>query len=208
MGVDSANGDPLWKVTDENGVVGTTNNYSAADYEMQGCATPWAFGGLTNTFSWKGLSFSFMFYYSLGGKVYDSLYASIMHGGNQTGFNMHVDALNAWTPENTNTNVPKYVNSNDDQCNSPSSRFLYDATYLKLKNVNLSYSLPKSVTKKLGPISNIRVFANVDNVFTVFKDKNYKGYDDLDIFGVGGYDGSANYIPLARTYTMGVNITF
>lgn len=208
MGVDPATGAPLWKYTAEDGTVGTTSTYNEADYEMQGCATPWAFGGLTNTLSWKGLSFSFMFYYSLGGKVYDSLYASIMHGGNKTGVNMHVDALDAWTPENTNTNVPKYVNSNDDNSNSVSSRFLYDATYVKLKNVNLSYSLPKSVMKNLGAISNIRVFANVDNVFTIFKDKNYKGYDDLDIFGIGGYKSTANYIPLARTYTMGVNITF
>jgi hypothetical protein len=48
----------------------------------------------------------------------------------------------------------------------------------------------------------------VDNVFTVFKDKGYKGYDDIDIFGIGGYDAYANYIPLSRTYTLGVNITF
>ena len=208
VGVDPANGDPLWKYTAEDGTVGTTNDYTEADYDMQGCATPFAFGGLSNTLSWKGLSFSFMFCYSLGGKVYDSLYASIMHGGNKTGVNLHVDALKAWTPENPNTDVPKYVNSNGDQSNSVSTRFLYDATYIKLKNVNLSYSLPKNVTKHLGAISGVRVYANVDNLFTIFKDKNYKGYDDIDIFGIGGYDGSANYIPIARAYTMGINITF
>ena len=119
-----------------------------------------------------------------------------------------MDALKAWTPENPNTDVPKYVNSNGDQSNSVSTRFLYDATYIKLKNVNLSYSLPKNVTKHLGAISGVRVYANVDNLFTIFKDKNYKGYDDIDIFGIGGYDGSANYIPIARAYTMGINITF
>ena len=203
MGVDPSNGDPLWKKG-----TGTTNNYSEADYDMQGRATPWGFGALTNNLSWKGLNFSFMFYYNLGGKVYDSLYATIMHDGNDPGKNLHVDALNAWTPSNTNTDVPKYSNANDNQSNSPSTRFLYDATYLKLKNVNLSYTLPKSLMKKTGVISNVRFYVNVDNVFTVFKDKGYKGYDDLDIFGIGGYDAYANYIPLSRTYTMGVNITF
>ena len=203
VGVDPANGNPLWKQGN-----GTTSVYSDADYEMQGRATPWGFGSLTNNFNWKGLGFSFMFYYNLGGKFYDAIYAGMMHEGNDSGKNMHKDALNAWTPSNTNTSVPKYTNSNDNQSNSPSTRFLYDATYLKLKNVNLSYSLPKNVTRKLGIIDGLRVYVNADNLFTVFKDKDYKGYDDIDIFGVGGYDAYPYYVPISRTYTMGVNITF
>ena len=203
MGVDPANGDPLWKSGD-----GTTNNYSIADYEMQGRATPWGFGSLTNNFAWKGFNLSFMFYYNLGGKVYDTVYANLMHEGNNSGKNISVDELNAWTPSNTNTNVPKYVNSNDNSSNSPSTRFLYDATYFKLKNLNLSYSLPSSILKKSKLISGVRIYLNADNLFTVFADKDYKGYDDIDIFGVGGYASYAYYIPLSRTYTVGVNITF
>ena len=203
MGVDPANGNPLWKSGE-----GTTNNYSLADYEQQGRATPWGFGALTNNLSWKGLGLSFMFYYNLGGKFYDTLYANLMHEGNNSGKNIHVDEVNAWTPSNTNTDVPKFINANANKSNSPSTRFLYSATYLKLKNVNLSYSLPKSVIKKVGVISNVRVFVNADNIFTVFADKRYKGYDDIDIFGVGGYDAYPNYIPLSRTYTFGVNVTF
>ena len=202
-GVDPANGNPLWKQGN-----GTTSVYSDADYDMQGRATPWGFGSLTNNFNWKGLNFSFMLYYNLGGKFYDAIYAGMMHEGNDSGKNLHKDALNAWTPSNTNTNVPKYTNSNDNQSNSPSTRFLYDATYFKLKNVSLSYSLPKSVTSKLGIIDGLRVYVNADNLFTVFKDKGYKGYDDIDIFGVGGYDAYPYYVPISKTYTMGVNITF
>ena len=203
VGVDPANGDPLWKGED-----GTTNNYSLADYEMQGRATPWGFGSISNNLSWKGFNFSFMFYYNLGGKFYDSLYANLMHEGNNSGKNISVDEMNAWTPANTKTDVPKYINSNDNASNSPSTRFLYDATYLKLKNVNLSYSLPKSLLRNSKVISGARIYLNADNLFTVFKDKRYKGYDDIDIFGIGGYDAYANYIPLSRTYTLGVNITF
>ena len=203
VGVDPANGDPLWKGAD-----GNTNNYSMAEYEQQGRSTPWGFGSLTNNLSWKGLSLSFMFYYNLGGKFYDSLYANMMHEGNNSGKNICVDELNAWTPANTNTDVPKFINTNDNQSNSPSTRFLYSATYLKLKNVNLSYSLPRNLLKKTGILSGARVYVNADNLFTVFKDKRYKGYDDIDIFGVGGYDAYANYIPLSRTFTFGVNLTF
>jgi TonB-linked SusC/RagA family outer membrane protein len=203
MGVDKTTGDPLWKKGD-----GTTNKYSQADYELQGRATPWGFGSLTNSLSWKGLSLSFMFYYNLGGKFYDALYANMMHEGNNSGKNINADEINAWTPTNTNTDVPRYINSNDNLSNSPSTRFLYDATYLKLKNLNLSYSLPKSLLKKTGVISGARFYVNADNLFTVFKDKRYKGYDDIDLFGIGGYDAYPNYIPLSRTYTFGVNITF
>ena len=203
MGVDPATGDPLWKAA-----TGTTNRYSLADYEMQGRATPWGFGSLTNNLSWKGLNLSFMFYYNLGGKFYDTLYANMMHEGNGSGKNINIDEINAWTPTNTKTDVPKYVNANNTQSNSPSTRFLYDATYLKLKNVNLSYSLPASLLKKTGILSGVRIYLNADNLFTVFKDKRYRGYDDIDIFGIGGYDPYPNYIPLSRTFTMGVNITF
>ena len=203
MGVDPANGDPLWKMGD-----GTTNRYSQADYEQQGRATSWGYGSLTNSFTWNNLSLSMMFYYNLGGKFYDALYANMMHEGNNSGKNINADEVNAWSPTNTNTDVPKYMNSNDNLSNSPSTRFLYDATYLKLKNVNLSYSLPKSLLKKIGGISAARFYVNADNLVTVFKDKRYKGYDDIDIFGFGGYDAYPNYIPLSRTYTFGVNITF
>ena len=202
-GVDPANGDPLWKLGD-----GTTNNYSLADYETQGRATPWGFGSLSNNLSWRGINLSFMFYYNLGGKFYDSLYANMMHEGNNSGKNINIDELNAWTPSNTSTDVPKFYNLNDNQSNSPSTRFLYDATYIKLKNVNLSYSLPRRLLMKSDIVSAVRFYINADNLFTVFADKNYKGYDDIDIFGIGGYDAYANYIPLSRTYTLGVNITF
>lgn len=203
-GVDKTNGDPLW-VSGE----GTTNDYSAADYEMQGVATPWAYGSLTNSFNYKNFSLSFMIYYNLGGKFYDQLYAGLMHSGNDSGKQMAADMINAWTPTNTDTDVPAYKNSNDNLCNSPSSRFLYDATYFKLRNLNLAYSFPKSVVDRFGGvISGIKVYANADNLFTIFADKDYKGYDDIDIFGVGGYDAYPYYIPLSRTYTFGINLTF
>ena len=202
MGVDKTNGDPLWKSGE-----GTTNSYSQADFEQQGRSTPWGFGSLTNSLSWKGFTLSAMLYYNLGGKFYDGLYAMVMHEGSTNG-NMHVDELKAWTPTNTNTDVPKYNASNTSQSNSVSSRFLYDATYLKLKNVNLSYTFPASVTRKLGVISGIRLYANFDNLATWFKDKNYKGYDDIDIFGIQGYATYPNYMPISRTYTFGINLTF
>lgn len=201
MGVDAATGNPLWKKGE-----GTTSEYALADYDMQGRATPFAFGGLSTGLSWKGINLSIMIYYNLGGKVYDGLYASLMHEGCDTGKNLHRDALKGWTESNHSTEYPKYINANTAMSNSESTRFLYDATYVKLKNLNLSYTLPKHLLKKTGIISDVKVYANIDNLFTWFKD-DWRGYDDIDIFGIGGYSSTPT-MPLARTYTFGLNISF
>jgi TonB-linked SusC/RagA family outer membrane protein len=202
MGVDPANGSPLWKKDN-----GTTSEFALADYEMQGRATPWAYGGLTTALKWKNFSLSMMFYYNLGGKVYDGLYAGLMHDGADAGKNLHKDALDAWLPGNTNTNVPIYINSNPNTANSESTRFLYDATYFKFKNLNISYTLPKKWMIRTGIISDVKIYANIENIFTCFKD-DWKGYDDIDIYGIGGYTQYAETMPLSRTFTFGVNVAF
>ncbi len=201
MGVDKNTGKPLWKKG-----TGTTSEYGQADYELQGKATPDVYGGFYNNLSWKGLSLSFMLYYSIGGKVYDALYASVMHEGGEAGKNMHRDDLGAWTPESPNTNIPAIVNAGTLMTNSESTRFLYDATYIKLKNVNLSYTLPKKIFGSQKILSGVKVYFNADNLFTWFK-SDWKGYDDLDIYGVGGYNDLVT-MPLSRTFTFGLNLTF
>lgn len=206
IGVDPANGDPLWAKVDANGSRGTTNIYSQATYEKQGRATPDFYGGLSTSLSYKGFDLSLLFAYSWGGLVYDALYSQVMHDGNQAGAQMHKDQLMAWSPSNTQTNVPKYVNNNTNSSDGVSTRYLYDATNIKLKNITLSYTLPA----RLGGVSNVlkgaRVFASADNLFTWFKD-DWKGYADIDIFGVGGYN-SLTAIPVPRTFTMGFNLNF
>lgn len=205
-GVDPANGDPLWVKVDANGNRTTTNVYSQATYEKQGRATPDLYGGLSTSLSYKGFDLSILFAYNWGGLVYDRLYSQVMHDGNQAGAQMHKDELNAWTPTNTHTNVPRYANNNTNSSDGVSTRYLYDATNIKLKNITLSYTLPS----RLGTISNVlrgaKVFVSADNLFTWFKD-DWKGYDDIDIFGVGGYNDETA-IPVPRTFTMGFNLNF
>lgn len=205
-GVDPKNGDPLWIKVDANGNRTTTNVYSQATYEKQGRATPDLYGGLSTSLSYKGFDLSILFAYSWGGLVYDGLYSQVMHDGNQAGAQMHKDELNTWTPTNTNTNVPKYSNNNTNTSNGVSTRYLYDATNIKLKNITLTYNLPS----RLGAFSNVvkgaKVFVSADNLFTWFKD-DWKGYDDIDIFGVGGYNDLTT-IPVPRTFTMGFNLNF
>jgi hypothetical protein len=200
-GVDPQNGDALWYVVDASGKRTTTNVYGQATYEKQGKSTPDVFGGLTNRFSYKNFDLSLQLNYAIGGKLYDGLYATLMHDGTKSGSNLHVDALKAWSAPGQSTDVPRYIAINSNATNSLSSRFLYDATYFKVKNITLSYTLPY-----IRVFSGAKVWASVDNLFTFFAD-DYKGYDDIDIYGVHGYSLYPS-TPTPRTVSIGANVTF
>lgn len=202
-GVDSSNGQPLWYKVAEDNTRTTTSNYSEATYERQGTSTPDVYGGLTNRLSYKNFELSVQLNYQIGGKVYDGLYQTLMSGSSSFGINMHTDNLNAWTAENINTNVPQ-IGANS-ASSSLSSRFLYDASYLKVKNITLSYTLPR-ISKISNAINSARVYVSADNLFTHFF-SGYQGYDDLDIFGVHGYSKYPS-TPTPRTFTVGINATF
>jgi TonB-linked SusC/RagA family outer membrane protein len=205
-GVDKSTGSPLWYVVASDGTRTTTSKYSSASYELQGKATPDAYGGLTNTFWYKNFDLSILLTYSLGGKIYDGLYAELMHGGNNSGTNLHSDELNAWSSTNTDSNIPVFSYGNTDKQNSPSSRFLYSATNLRVKNITLSYTLPTNLGFVSNVISRARVFASIDNLCTWFPG-GWKGYSDPDMYGIGGYAAYPS-IPIARTVSFGVNLNF
>ncbi len=205
-GVDTSNGNPLWYHVDGNGNRSTTSNYAEATYERQGRSTPTVYGGLTNTLRWKGFDFSLDLYYAIGGKFFDAMYQSLMNDGSSVQ-QIHKDALNAWTAAGQSTNVPKFVVGNTSQSNSLSTRFLFNGTHVQVKNITLGYTLPAN----LGPVSNVirnaRVYATASNLASWFADKDYKGYNDVDLFGVQGYTTGGG-IPNPRTFTFGVDVTF
>ena len=82
-GVDPDNGSPLWYKVNDDGTRTTTSVYSEATYERQGRSTPLAYGGFINTFSYKNFDLTIQLNYSLGGKIYDNIYAGMMHDGAQ-----------------------------------------------------------------------------------------------------------------------------
>jgi TonB-linked SusC/RagA family outer membrane protein len=200
-GVDPQNGDALWYVVDEQGNRTTTNVYSQATLEKQGKSMPDVFGGLTNRLSYKNFDLSIQLNYTVGGKFYDGLYASLMHDGAKSGSNLHKDALNSWTSSGQSTNVPRFIVNNASGSSSLSSRYLYDATNIKVKNITLSYTLPD-----VRFFSNAKVWLSVDNLYTLFT-SDYKGYDDIDIYEIHGYSLYPS-TPTPRTISVGANITF
>jgi hypothetical protein len=159
---------------------------------------PDVYGGFGTSVTWKGFDFSVDFQYQLGGKVYDSEYASLM--GNTRGFGMHVDMLNSWTPTNTITDVPRYQ-AQDTYTNGSSDRFIISASYLSLQNITLGYTLPKSFTQKFG-VQKIRIYGVADNVWLWSK---RQGLDPRR--SITGSSGSQYYSAI-RTISGGITVTF
>jgi TonB-linked SusC/RagA family outer membrane protein len=198
-GVDPANGNPLWYMTNTNGQKITTNDYSKATQYIQDSSLPTLTGGFTNTFTYKQFELSALLSYSIGGKILDNDYVSLMQNGSNPGAAWSVEMLNHWTPENPNTDVPRLTTDNLGWTQA-STRFLYSATYARLKNVNLSYRLPKSVSNKIG-IDNLKFFLTGENLLTFY---GHKGMDPEQTIQGGTY----YRYPAIRTYSAGVNLTF
>ena len=176
----------------------TTKNASEATNFLCGTALPWSYGGFGTTFAYKGFDLSLDFTYQLGGKVYDSEYASSMAG--TRGYAFHTDLINAWTPDNANSNIPKYEISDTNMAAS-SDRFLTSASYLCLQNVNFGYTLPKNLVAK-AHLTNVRVYFSGSNLWLWSK---RQGLDPRQ--SITGATASYTYSPM-RTIQGGVTISF
>ena len=84
----------------------------------------------------------------------------------RTGYSMHPDMLDAWTPENPNAKFPRLSSAYANTMGSYSSKFLYNNTFARLRNVTLGYTLPKSLTSKFQ-VNSLRFFIQGDNLLTV-----------------------------------------
>ena len=137
-----------------------------------------------------------------GGKVYDSGYASFMSSpyGTTVGTNYHKDILKAWTPENKGSDIPR-LQYGDQYTTSVSDRFLTDASYLNISNINVGYTLPSKITQKFG-VQKLRVYLACDNV--VYWSKR-QGLDPR--YSFTGATNFSNYSPI-RTISGGVTVQF
>lgn len=210
-GVDKTNGAPQWykDVEDEDGnVTGRelTSSYSEASYYKSGSALPKVFGGLNNTFKYRGFDASFLITYSFGGKVLDDYETYLLNDGNKSGYQMMKDALDSWTPENVNASNPIFVPNNSNKSNERSTRFLHKSDFIKLKNISFGYTLPKSLLSKMS-IDELRLFTTVDNMYVWSLDSAFKGWDP-EMAGVSGVLSSGGAVPLPRTVMFGLSVNF
>ena len=201
-GVDHENGAALWYVRAEDGEMLTTDNYDEASDFLCGTALPSTYGGFGTSATYKGFDFSIDFNFQLGGKVYDSSYANLMASptDNSAGASLHKDMLNAWTPENKNSNIPRFQ-FGDLNYTQLSDRFLTSASYLSLSNINFGYTLPENIVRK-AQLEKVRVYLTADNVALWSK---RKGLDPRQ--SISGASTNAYYAPI-RTISGGINIVF
>lgn len=200
-GVDASTGDALYykDVLDANGKPTgdrtVTNVFNNASYYYKGSSIPDVFGGITNTFNYKGIGLSFLMVYSYGGLFYDGNYASLMHRGS-AGTAWSVDILDRWQKPGDVTTVPRLQNAISGQ-DGASTRWLFDGSYLNIKSISLSYSLPADAAEKLY-LGGLDFFVNGDNLFLF---SAHKGMDPQRSFA-GTSDWS--YTPY-RTISVGIN---
>ena len=205
-GVDKETGKPLYyyRTKDEAGneIVATTDDYSRADQFNVGTALAPVYGGFSTSFSYRDFDLSLAFNYQIGGKVYDSGYANLMGSPYSAGKgnNIHADILNAWSPSNPDSDIPRFVYG-DQYNNATSDRFITDASYLSLENINFGYTLPTKLVRK-AYLSKVRVYLACDNVWVWSK---RQGLDPRQSF-TGG-NNNTYYAPI-RTISGGLTVEF
>ena len=206
-GVDHSTGEALYYLTDDStGEISTTNSYNDATYYYCGTCDPTLYGGFGTYIRCRNLDISASFAYSIGGKAYDGGYASLMSNPRTSGTYSarHKDLLSAWSETNTESNIPRYMYATveaDQFAASSSDRFLTDASSLSIQNINIGYTLPKSILRHAG-IERLRVYVSGDNLYYWSK---RKGFDPRNSFW--GAPSTTDY-PLTRKYTVGIELGF
>lgn len=200
LGVDPGTGNAIYHDKNNDGKL------TADDGTFIGNAEPDFFGGFTNTVSYKGFDLSLFFQYSYGNQMINFGNTTLLNSGEDIENNQSREALKRWQKEGDIASVPKYEFGNTFN-NRFSSRFVEDASYLRLKNLTVGYSLKPEILSKLR-LNKLRVYASGTNIWTL---TNYSGADPE----VNSLDGSTTAqgldfytFPQVRTILIGLNLGF
>lgn len=200
LGVDPGIGDAIYHDKNNDGKL------TADDGTFIGDAEPDFFGGFTNSVSYKGFDLSLFFQYSYGNQMINFGNTTLLNSGEDIENNQSRKALERWQKEGDIASIPKYEFGNTFN-NRFSSRFVEDASYLRLKNLSIGYSLNQEILAKLR-LNKLRIYASGTNIWTL---TNYSGADPE----VNSLDGSTTAqgldlytFPQVRTILLGLNLGF
>jgi TonB-linked SusC/RagA family outer membrane protein len=214
-GVDPANGNALYK----SAKGGTTATPTTDDQTYLGSGLPKAVYGFANTVTYKNLSLDFLFDAVAGNKVYDATRVET-EGMDLTG-NASTAVLNRWRKPGDMTDVPAAnitgTNAAGFPTIVPSSRFIENGAFVRLKSLSLSYTIKNDLLEKQG--IKIRVYATAQNLFTITKYKGY--YPEVNAFSGSSQSGGSlgapsstaigidyGTYPQTKIYTAGLNVSF
>ena len=190
----------IFRDIDGNGVV------DDADRCIIGDPNPDLALGLNLDLNYKDFTLSAFFSGEFGFDIYNTTRRQLefMHYGGGSSTNHGVDILDAWSPTNTGASIPALTMVDNNNETRMSNYFVEDGSYLKLKYLKLGYQLPKTIAEKIYA-SSISAFCQVENIFTI---TGYKGLDPEVMLGGYGARVDSGLYPRARTFTLGVNLTF
>lgn len=188
----TAPGDIRFRDLDNNGVI------NADDRTYIGNPSPeWTFS-LNNTFAYKEFDLQIFLQGVAGNDIYNA--NRIWQESMSIPQNQTTKVLDRWTGEGTSNSVPRAVYSDPNQNVRHSNRFIEDGSYLRVKNLTLGYTLPKSISQK-AYLSMARFYISCQNLLTLTK---YSGFDpEVNVSGV-----DLSTYPVTRTLSMGVNVKF
>ncbi|MBQ4388573.1 MAG: TonB-dependent receptor [Bacteroidales bacterium] len=200
-GIDSATGDALfYKLTQKNGVPTseTTNLPTDADKTDLGSGIPKVNAGLTLNMAWKGIDLTVFATGAFGSKIFNALNV-VDYARNRLTYITE----DRWTPTHTNATMPAAGASNWTQFLT-SDGVVFDGSYVKIKQIQLGYTFPQNLTRKIK-IDNLRIYGSLDDYFTFTK---YPGFDP-EVTGSGnGLGVDKGSYPTSKKLVFGINITF
>lgn len=187
---------------DKNGVINDN------DQGIIGCGQPTFNWGWNNSFNYKNFDLSFFVVGFHGFDIYNATHQmgfNTVNGQSMAAVTPMRDFLNRWTPTNTNTDVPGFVQGGTESKNMFTSRFVENGSFIKMKSITIGYTLPEMTCKSLG-ITNLRFYASIQNPFHI---TSYSGLDPEATMGsplLQGVDWGA--YPNSRNYLVGLNFAF
>ena len=219
-GVDPKNGDPLWYVVDDKGEYvldaegnkTTTNDCNATYAKVVGKATPLFSGGLNTQVSWNGIFLNVNTNFMVGNKIYNYTRQSTDADGaylghNQISIENSIQGWSRWEKEGDIATHPLAKRGGNLNSNLPSSRYLEDGSYFRIKNLTIGYDFPKKLIQK-AHMTRCRIYFSADNLWTATK---FSGMDPEISLTTTTYElagmYSTNY-PVGQTFQAGIEISF
>jgi TonB-linked SusC/RagA family outer membrane protein len=183
------------------------HSFNTADLMLIGNGTPKYSFGWINDLNYGDWTLSFMFQGTHGNQIYSGTFPYTFGGLGDARNATNVDILNVWTSQHE-TDIPHFGGSANNYINS--SRYVYDASYIKLKNLSLGYRVPPVLLSR-ARIHNLELYVSGQNIFTI---TNYPGFDpEVTNANFGAHPAVAQgletgVVPNPRTYTLGLRVGF
>lgn len=199
-GVDPANGNPLWYTDDTK--TQTTSNVTTVQRGIIGSASPKGFGSFSTAFNYKSFTLDAQFNYQYGNLVYDNWGFISWSDGFNPQLNKIRKQLGRWQKAGDVTDIPKYVYGGANVSNAESSRWYYKGDFIRLRDLTLSYTLPRSVASTMK-MDNVRFYVRGTNLWTKAFDKDITFDPEQPINGTNDLQ-----ILIQRTVSVGVTLGF